>query len=280
MLNPASRQAHSGGVMRSSLRFSSPTGFAVRAAFCALYGFALLPHAAIAGEADCGVLQNYAEVGPWDYHDPSNRMPTGADPMGRVLRVENVHFHPEIRNVDLQRAGPEKIEAELAYVLRVFPNHPYALYALSRLEKRLNGKLPGKAITPYTPKITAECFFDRAMRFRPDDKTSHMIYAMHLHDRKRYQDALAEYQTAERLGEDSPSFFYNFGLYYADQRDWDNAVKYAQKAYEQNFPLDGLRKKIQLAGRTIPVAVVSAPQKEADASEQQATPDPAQSATP
>ena len=43
-------------------------------------------------EYDCGELKNFGDIRPWDYADPSSSVPTGADPMGRILRVENVSF--------------------------------------------------------------------------------------------------------------------------------------------------------------------------------------------
>src|SRR5690349_7318093 len=142
-------------------------------------------------------------VGPWDYNDPDINTPTGADPMGRLKRVENVHFHPQFEQLI---GSPAQLEADITYTLRAIPNHYRALLALSRLEQRTGGQLPGFK----TDKSeTAECYFIRALRFRPDDAKVLMAEGMHLHSRKRYKEALASYERAETLGISSTQFWYN-----------------------------------------------------------------------
>jgi len=205
-----------------------------------------LASTAIAGEQDCGVLKNW--FGPFDYQDPENRVSTGADPMGRVKRVENVHFTDAMKSLNLKKFAVEPLVSDFAYTLRAFPNHPEALHAISRLERLVGGKLPQNAITIFTPKISADCFFDRALRFRPDDGHVQFMYAIHLHDRHRLSEARAAYAEAERLGIGGPNFFYNYGLLLADLKEWEMARGYARRAYEGGFPLDGLRRRLGAAG--------------------------------
>ena len=204
-----------------------------------------------AGEMDCGPLKNWNDFGPFDYADPAHRVPTGADPMGLVKRVENVHFQPDMKAVNLKRFGIERLTGEFVYTLRMFPNHPEALYAMSRLESLAGGKLPQKAITPFTPKISADCFFDRAIRFRPEDKDVQLVYGMHLHKQKRYENALAAYEKAEYLGEDSTNLYYNLGLLHADMKNWTKAISYAEKAYSGGAYFPALRERIEKAGYTL-----------------------------
>lgn len=211
-----------------------------------------LPLPAIAGTVDCGELKNFSDIGPWDYADPSSSVPTGADPMGRIKRVENVHFKPDIRNLNTKKYSILQLTAEIHYTLSLFPNNPYALNAISRLEQMAGGKLPQNTVTPYIPKITADCFFDRATRFRPDDKAVRMVYGMHLQKRGKLKDALAEYERAEALGEESASFYYNFGLLHADMKNWDQSHTYAVKAQQAGLMLPGLRSKLEKAGRPLP----------------------------
>jgi len=211
-----------------------------------------LPVQVRADVLECGELKNYQNIGPWDYADPSSNVPTGADPMGHVKRVENVHFTPEMQTLNLKRFSIDRLTNEIHYTLRALPNHPGALMAISRLERMAGGKLPQRGITPFTPRITADCFFDRAIRFRPRDKVVRMIHGMHLQQHGKLQEALAEYEKAQSLGEDSPNLSYNLGLLYADLNNWDKAYEYGEKAQRGGFMLPGLRAKLEKAGHPLP----------------------------
>jgi tetratricopeptide (TPR) repeat protein len=201
-----------------------------------------------ADEFDCGPLRNFNDFGPFDYRDPENFISTGADPMGRLKRVENVHFQDDMKALNLRMFSIERLAGEFTYTLRVFPNHPEALHAMSRLEKQAGGKLPQAAATIYTPRITADCFFDRAVRFRPEDPQVQFLRAIHLHDRGRLKEARSAYAEAGRLGLDTANFNYNYGLLLSDLKEWDAARELARKAYAGGFPLDGLRGRLAAAG--------------------------------
>ncbi len=203
---------------------------------------------AYADESVCGVLANWNDFGPYDYRDPANHVPTSADPMGRLKRVENVHFRESMKSVDLKRYSVERLASEFVYTLRVFPNHPEALYAIARLEKLASGALPQGAVSPFTPRISADCFFDRALRFTPDDPSVHFIYAIHLHGQKKLTEARNAYQNAADLGLSGPNFHYNFGLLLTETKEWALARKHAVIAYESGFPLEGLRRRLRAAG--------------------------------
>jgi len=184
-------------------------------------------------------------VGPWDYNDPDINTPTSADPMGRLKRVENVHFHPQFEQLI---GSPAQLEADITYTLRAIPNHYRALLALSRLEQRTGGQLPGFK----TDKSeTAECYFTRALRFRPDDAKVLMAQGMHLHSRKRYKEALASYQRAEALGISSSQFWYNFGLLMFELKDYDKAAEFGERAYSAGWPLPGLANKLKSVGHSL-----------------------------
>lgn len=168
--------------------------------------------------------------------------------MGRIKRVENVHFQSDMKALNLRRFPVERLTGEFVYTLRVFPNHPEALHAMSRLEKLAGGKLPQNAITPFTPKISADCFFDRAVRFRPQDVHVRFMLAIHLHDRRRLSEARESYAEAEKLGLDTANFYYNYGLLLTDLKEWESARDYARKAYAAGFTFDGLRRRLERAG--------------------------------
>lgn len=206
---------------------------------------------AFADVADCGELKNYGGIGPWDYADPSSTASTGADPMGRIKRVENVHFNSEMKMLNTKRYSIEKLTAEIHYTLRVFPNHPEALVAISRLERMAGGKLSQNSASIFTPKISAYCFFDRAIRYRSDDKAVRYAYAIHLHQNRKYQEALEQYRFAEPNYEDNRLFQYNIGLLYADLKNWEKAVEHAQSAYSSGVTFTALRQRLEKAGYKI-----------------------------
>lgn len=211
----------------------------------------LLSLAAHASEYDCGSLEN--SVGPFDYNDPAMRVPTGENPMGQIKRVENVHFQPDMQFLNTRKFPPERLRAEFTYTLGAFPNHHLALNAISRLEL-----LYGKQLPPIAKRFTADCFFDRAIRFRPEDRNVRFVHGVHLHQSGKLRDAVKEYELAESLGETSGNFYYNYGLLLADLKSWELAQKYAQKAYAAGVALPGLANKLQRSGHPVVTALPAA----------------------
>ncbi len=97
---------------------------------------------------------------------------------------------------------------------------------------------------------TVECYFDRAIRFRPGDANVHMIYANYLGLLGgRQNDAIEQYQEALRLQPENAIVNYNLGLMYVKEKDYEQAITYAKKAYGLGFPLPGLRKKLMKTGK-------------------------------
>ncbi len=235
------------------MNFRSMSCGGIKASFCTAVLALLMVSTGFAGEHDCGPLKNFNDFGPFDYQAPENRVSTGADPMGRIKRVENVHFQDEMKLINLKQFSIDRLSGEFTYTLRIFPNHPEALHALSKLERVAGGKLPQTALTVFTPKISADCFFDRAIRFRPEDKAVHLVYGMHLHQRRNFKEALVAYEKAEALGEESTYLSYNLGLLHTDLKNWEKAAAYARKAYGKGATFPGLRERIEKAGYTVPL---------------------------
>ncbi|WP_412851825.1 hypothetical protein [Ectothiorhodospira shaposhnikovii] len=188
----------------------------------------------IGGEAQCGSLSN--PDGPFDYrrHDFSKGIPQSTN-----------HFTPQIEN--LQGGRTSFLLDDIDYTLREWPNHHRALWAISRLERQNNGSLPNAHMLSGWRR-SADCYFDRAMRFTPDDGTVRMLYGMHLHLSGHPRRALPHFEKAAELGEDSAEFHYNFGLLLFDLRDYRAAREQAEKAYSLGHPLPGLRNRLQRAG--------------------------------
>lgn len=157
--------------------------------------------------------------------------------------VNRAHFFFEIRQFD---SYPMHIMENLNYTLVHFPNHHDALYTISRFERRQRGTLPQK-IT-WTWRRSAECYFVRAIRFRPKDGVVRMLYGIHLHKSGEMEQALEQYEIGLDLIPDSSELNYNLGLLYFELKKYQLAKKYAATAYELGYPLPGLKKLLEKEG--------------------------------
>lgn len=154
--------------------------------------------------------------------------------------VERVHFTPSVET--LQTGNTGTLGGDLHYTLNVFPNHARALYAMTRLAERLKTNRPPGA------KYLVECYYDRAVRYAPDDANVRVLYAIYLIDHKRPQEARVHLDQAER-GIDDPQVTYNLGLAYFDLQEYDKALVYAKKARQMGIALTGLRTRLERAGK-------------------------------
>jgi Tfp pilus assembly protein PilF len=223
-----------------------------------MLGMLLGARSALALDAGaCGSLDN--AYGPFDYESAS-------DQKDHLPVVEKFHFTPGVESLVQGQSGA--IVADLDYTLRAFPNHHRALYAMARY------RLAHPRTEPNF--YTAECYFDRAMRWRPEDGTVRLIYGIYLsqkadheledarladtrkdpaaarhatelaqHDRDA---ALEHYQHALDLTPDSPEVHYNMGLLYCDLGKLELARQHADRAYELGYPLPGLRNRLRRLG--------------------------------
>lgn len=182
----------------------------------------------------CGELKG--ALGPFDYRLRSE-VPT------QLHLVEGAHFTANIENgIKGESSG---IGGDLDYTLRVFPNHTRALAALARYAVRTKSVQLPYATYP------VECYFDRAMRFTPDDGKVRSEYANYLFALGKTERAFALYRSAVDLEPENATINYNVGLAYLKKQDYDNALVYAQKAYSRGFPLPGLKNKLIEAGKWV-----------------------------
>ena len=179
----------------------------------------------------CGGLET--GYGPFDYR---------TTPKDKRDVVERHHFTPKV----VALAGGQsssQIGADIAYTLHAFPNHPVALDAMARL-----GRKEGKAHVRGA-RYTVECYFERAIRFAPDDPQVRVLYAHFLVGAKRLEDATRQLDAADRSKPTSPYIQYNLGLGYADVGNYDKSLAYAHRAYSAGIDLPGLRERLQRAGK-------------------------------
>ncbi len=197
-----------------------------------LFGFGFLisgQSVAEVGDYACGSLK--MPEGPYDYRVGHYRM----------AEVEGHHLSPDV--VNLVKGQTSTIGGDLDFVLRYFPNHHVALSSMLRLGEK------EKRSTPMGAKYSVECYFKRALTFRPDDGVVRTIYASYLYKAGKSAEALDQFNRAVQSGEDNPNTNYNIGLVYFDLKDYEKALLFAHRAYGSGFPLQGLRNKLKKAGK-------------------------------
>lgn len=167
-----------------------------------------------------------------DANDPANA--------SHVALTEQYHFTPEVEQ--LVKGSSSVMPMDIDFTLRHHPNHYRALWAMARwqLLHRIPPEYVGKA-------LPSECYFQRAIAFRPDDAQLYVLYAMSLHRAGRLEEAEAQYGRAEAIGANSAEYFYNRGLLELDLGHIDNAQAFADKAYSAGYPLPGLRNRLAKA---------------------------------
>lgn len=174
--------------------------------------------------------------GPWDYRTASQE---------NKDVVEKFHFTPETEQLKVP-SGTGYPGGDISYTLHVFPNHPRALLAMSKLA------VQQKTSKPRYAKFSIDCYFDRAMRFRPDDGQVYLIYGMHLLAIGQMQNAISQLERAAALNEGNANVHYNLGLAYFDAKDYSKSLAHAHRAYALGFPLPGLRIKLERMGKWEP----------------------------
>jgi tetratricopeptide (TPR) repeat protein len=192
--------------------------------------------------AFCGppLDQNHWSM-PVDYRDPKEKYKKDI--------VERFHFTPEIENLIKGQNGP--LPGDIHYTLIQLVNHHRALQAMANWQLK-HPRKPGDEFFP------ADCYFERALAFTPDDPLIYMIWGNYVFKLKDYSRAVEIYQRAEALAPDDPEVHYNLGLLYAELKEYDKAKEHAIKAYAQNYPLPGLRNKLLKAGVSLDTPVASA----------------------
>lgn len=157
------------------------------------------------------------------------------------LVVERRHFTDDVR---MMRRGTSTSElaADIAYTLRKFPNHYQALMTMGDYALKV------KRNPPPGGQYTVECWFERAIRFRPDDAMVKTVYGLYLIKASRPKDAVTQLETAVEQAGDDANVHYNLGLAYADLKQYDKALQSAHAAYRLGFPLPGLKNRLQRAG--------------------------------
>ena len=242
------------------------------AALCMAAAWAPAPATAQVNAAMCGRIGG-GQSGPWEYRSERWDFNNRVFLKGMLANVEFNHFPP---NTELLiKPKFYKFIDDIVYTLERWPNHHRALATLMRLTERLNTDYPEKATLP------AECWFERATRFAPDDTVVRGLYADFLRQRKRDADAVLQMQQMERFGTGSAMTHYNLALLYLDLKRPQDALVQAHKALAVGHPnLGAVRQRLVDGGHWREPETASAPASAASTNELSAAPTAAASAPP
>lgn len=155
--------------------------------------------------------------------------------------VEDYHFAPKVEALISGQSAP--VGGDIDYTLRAFPNHHRALIAMMNLAVR------AKSNQPVGAQFTLECYFKRALAFRPDDQVARMLYSKFLAMAGRKAEAMRQLEyTAEKTA-DNALTQYNIGLLLLEMGEFEKATAQAHIAQQLGFEGKQLREKLQAAGK-------------------------------
>ena len=178
---------------------------------------------------NCGSL--FTHYGPFDYRTDRDKLPV----------VENYHFRPEVEA--LVRSRKMDLPGQLNYTLHAFPNHHRALMALIRYSRQEKSAQPKKVA------YSVDCYFDRALRFRPNDTTVRMIFAQYLASTGRQSAAMEQLNQAVEFAGDNGWTHYNIGLVYLELGRYEQAQVQALRAQSLGFDGEELKSQLQSKGQ-------------------------------
>lgn len=196
----------------------------------AIVALTVWPSIGAAQESVCGPLTS--SYGPYDYRTHKQEL----------VVVEKYHFNAQVES--LIRGMTGTIEGDLGYVLATSPNHHRALMSLAKISQRPSFK-PG-----HLRWRTPECYFDRAIRFAPDDPVVRMIFAMFLGKQGKTDQAAKQLKQAEAMTE-FPLTHHNIGLVYFEIGRHEDALRQAHRALAGGYTRTDLVEKLKTAGKWV-----------------------------
>lgn len=183
-------------------------------------------------ETICGSLYGLG-IGPLDYQTAQ-----GTD---TIKLVESAHFTPGVES--LTKGSTGSFGGDLDYTLRAYPNHYRALATMSRLQFK------EKKTQPYGAHWPVACYFERALRWRPNDANVKLVYGIHLFKDGKHKESVAQLDQAIGLGLDTGNAHYNLALALYETGNLQESVRHAVRAYRLGFSLPALKTKLQKAGK-------------------------------
>ncbi|MDE1925779.1 MAG: hypothetical protein KGI36_01170 [Burkholderiales bacterium] len=173
-----------------------------------------------------------AAAGPFDFRTISP---------GFISMTEANHFTPNIENLEHGNTGT--LAEELSFLLHAMPNFPRGLAALTRYSLREHSTQPGNL------DFSVDCYYLRAIRFRPNDLIVRMLFADYLIKWNRIPEAAAQLDAVRGADTDNPMTHYNLGLLYFEIKRYKDALEQAHIAMALGMERDDLKKKLVAVGQ-------------------------------
>lgn len=193
-------------------------------------------------DADCLPLYRAGKHGPFDYNKAT---------IAERQLVERPHFDEHYQAYRLGKNTLKKkidhiIEtpaAGFSYTLWAFPNHPLALAAMEDIA------IKQKSDTPPGAQLKVHCYFQRAVRFTPEDPLVRSLYGYYYARRGEKQEAMIQLARAESLNSGITGVAVYSAFAYFEMKEFEKSLEAAKQAYQLGYQLPGLRNKLERAGK-------------------------------
>jgi tetratricopeptide (TPR) repeat protein len=171
---------------------------------------------------------------------------------GFLQSVEQYHLGPGEKHLKANRFT--QAYNDFRFILNQFPNHPQALLLVAK-----TCELWPARDTERGNRCNMAELFDRAIEKNPKASGTYVARGTWEHRAKQLDKAVANYQRAIALDPDSIGGHYNLALAYLDQKRYEEANAYAQRAYALGAPLPGLKNRLEQSGHWRPGVPPPAP---------------------
>ena len=114
---------------------------------------------------------------------------------------------------------------------------------MERLSERTKKDQPDGAEYPM------ECYYDRALRFQPDDTVVRALYAIYLHKHSRNDEAIKQLDVAASYAGNNSLSHYNIGLVYFEVGAYEKALLEAHTASRLGWSGIKLEELLKGAGK-------------------------------
>lgn len=194
---------------------------------------------AASAQSNCGDLDTH--YGPFDYRTDRSKLPI----------VEQYHFTPRVERL-LGGISTTHAEGDISYTLHAFPNHHRALASLIRLAERSGQRHPQRL------DLSVDCYFERAVRFRPDDLIVRMLLADFLIRTGRGQEAELQLDHVANMAGDNPLTHLNAGRLLMKLGRYDKAAERVKRARELGLERTDLDAQLE-SRNLLPAQAADAP---------------------